>query len=136
MSVSNVINASIWSTLTAGTALIASLGGTAIYHLEKTDNATYPLVIYNIQTGSPLNQNPSDLRDVLVQVRAYSTDSAAQAGTIDAQCSTLLHKQTLSVTGYTNYKTVRETDIELVETLPSGAKIYSEGALYRISLDS
>ena len=115
------------------TALLA--GTTSVYHLQAPDNATLPYVVFNQQGGGPLNVNPSDLREPLYFVRGYAS-TANTAGSIDAQVNNLLHKQTLSVVGYTNVSTQREEEFETVEITPSGEKIYMAGAFYRVTLDS
>lgn len=135
MSVFNALNAAIYSRLSGGTALINLLGGTAIYYDLAPEKASLPFVVFSHQGGGPENTNPSDMRSQLVFVRAYSRIST-QAGSIDAACSTLLHGKALSVSGYTNYWTVRETDITLYESPPDGNHVYCCGALYRVNLDA
>lgn len=133
----NQINKSIYDTLKAGTALTALLAGTtAIYNQQPPDNSTMPYVIFNKMGGGPDNDTPSDSRSYLYFVRAYSQTSAAHAGTIDAQISNLLHRKTLTISGYTNYWTVRESDApQTVDNLPSGERAYQSGAFYRIKID-
>lgn len=132
MSVSNAIGSALYSKLTQGTPLAC---GTAVFRGQGTAGAPLPYAVFSLQAGGPLNQTPGDLRDEVYFVRAYGT-SMAQAGTIDGQISGLLHHGTLSVAGYTNYYTARETDLELVENPPDGKPVYMAGALYRISLDA
>ena len=136
MSTLNAVNTSLYSTLSGGTALTAMLAsGSAVYNGMAPDNAVKPYVVFSQQAGGPMNINPSDIREVLYFVRGYAM-TPALAGSIDAQISNLLHKRTLTVTGYTNYMTTRETDISLVETPPDGSKCWMAGAIYRIRLDS
>ena len=134
MSVDNLLATSIYSKLTGGTALIAALGGTAIYRSVAPDTATYPRVVFSHMAGGPDNTNPSDMRTAIYSVICWST-SEAQAGTIDALVSALLHKQTLSVTGYTAFQCVRETEINVVEFPPTAEPVHGVGAQYRIRLD-
>lgn len=133
MSVFNAVNASIYSTLGGGTALVTALGGTAIYQGAAPDHAALPYVVYSHQAGGALNITPDDMRDQIVFVRAYAA-TAKQAGEIDALCSALLHHRVLSVTGWTNFWTARETDVEQVITLADGRREHSAGAFYRIRL--
>jgi hypothetical protein len=139
----NEINKAIFDTLKAGTALTSLLAGgtagTAIYNQQPPDNSTMPYVIFNRMGGGPDNNTPSDSRSYLYFVRAYvgGTSPTALAGTIDAQISALLHRKTLSVSGYTNYWTVRESDApQTVDNLPSGERAYQSGAFYRIKIDT
>jgi hypothetical protein len=133
----NEINKALYDTLRAGTALTSLLAGTtAIYNQQPPDQSAMPYIIFNKMGGGPDNSTPSDSRSYLYFVRAYSTTSAAHAGTIDAQAMLLLHQKTLSVTGYSNYWTVRESDApQTVDNLPSGERAYQSGGFYRIKVD-
>lgn len=135
MSVLNVTNAAIYSKLAANSTLTTLLGGTAIYDEHAPDNQALPFVVFSLQAGGPENINPSDLRNQLYFVRGYAA-TRDLAGSIDAQCSTSLHKATLTVSGYTNFWTVRETDFAMPIIEPNGKRIYMAGAYYRIRLDS
>ena len=133
----NELNAAIYSKLTGGTALTSMLAGTAsVYHLAPPDNAAFPYVIFNTQGGGDENITPSRMKNLVLYVRAYSKAGAANAGSIDAQIDTLLHGQALSVTGWTNFWTAREIDLEDVETMPNNERIWNKGGMYRIRLDS
>lgn len=134
MSIFNALNTAIYSKLSAGTALVAALGGTAIYYQQAPDGAALPYVVWSHVTGGPLNTNPSDMRYEMTFVRAYAANPT-QAGSVDALLSGLLHKQALSITGYTNYWTVREMDQAMVENPQNDRPVYMAGAFYRIKLD-
>jgi hypothetical protein len=135
MSVQNVINSAIYTKLTGGTALTALLSnGTAVYYLQAPDYATLPYVVWSFMAGGPTNDYPHDSRDIVLFVRGYATVPAL-AGTIDAQISSLLHRGTLSVTGYTNWWLARNEDVALIENAPDGTKVYMAGAQYQIRLD-
>ena len=134
MSIYNVINAGLYSKLQGGTALTSLLSGTtAIYYQEAPAGASLPYVVFDHQGGGPDNINPSDMRNQIVYVRGYAS-TPALAGSVDAHCSTLLHRGSVTVSGYTTFYCVRETDLSLVETTPAGERIYSAGALYRVRL--
>ena len=137
MSVLNALSASIYTTLTGGTALTSLLSGTAsVYNTKAPDTATLPYVVFSLQAGQPMNINPSDLRDEVMWVRGYTETSMGNAGSIDLAISNLLHGKTLTVTGYTNYSTMREQEVVLVESQPDGVDLYTAGAMYRIELDN
>lgn len=132
----NDINKTIYDTLKAGTALTALLAGTtSIYHLQAPDNAALDYVVYSLQAGGDENQTPKRRKNYLMSIRAYSATSAAKAGSIDTQVDTLLHGKTLSVSGYACFWCNREVDIELVENLPSGEKVWMQGGFYRVRLE-
>jgi hypothetical protein len=134
VSTRNVLDTAIQTKLTAGTALTSTLGGTFIYNTNAVDEKVLPYVVFSQQAGGPDNITPSDSRDLVYFVRGYS-ESNSQAGTIDAQISALLHNQVLTVTGYTNYGLMRETDVSNYELSSAGVRTYMAGALYRIMLD-
>jgi hypothetical protein len=64
-------------------------------------------------------------------VKAVDTTGALNATEIDTAVDTLLHLQTLTVTGWGNYWTARETDIAYNE-LVGGVMYYHRGGQYRI----
>jgi hypothetical protein len=137
MSVFNKIATALYSTLSSGTALTTLLSGTtAVYNTKAPDTATLPYVVFSHQAGQPLNINPSDIRDEVYWIRAITQSSLGYAGSIDAQICNLLHGKTLSVSGYTNFNTVREQEVQLVDTQPDGADNFIAGAMYRIQIDS
>lgn len=137
MSTKNVLNAALYTRLSGGTVLTAMLaaGSSSIYYLFAPEDASLPYVVFSHTSGGPSNDTPSDDRDQLVFVRGYASTSAL-AGSIDSACSTLLHRQALSVSGYSNYWTSREQEFETVEHLPNKSPVYMNGADYRIRLDS
>jgi len=130
----NALNKGIYDTLKGGTALISVLGGTALYYGQAPQDVSLPYVVWSYQYSSPDNITPSISTTQLVYIRAYA-ETAAQAGTIDARICDLLHKQTLSVTGWTNFWSARETEFAYPETDEAGVTTWTAGAYYRIRLD-
>lgn len=131
-----VIDGAIFSRLSTGTALTSLLAGTAsIYKGQAPEAATYPYVVFSAAGGGPDNDSPSDMRTEVYFVRGYATSSAYTASLIDEQVSALLHRNPLTVTGYTNFYVAREGEQELIETLPNGAPCWMSGAMYRIRID-
>ncbi len=134
ISVYNALNTGLFNALKGGTALISALGGTAIYYGMAPRGRALPYVVWSYQYSSPDNMTPSESTTQLVYVRAYAA-TAGQAGTIDALISDLLHKQTLTVTGYTNFWSARETEFAFPEQDEAGVVTWTTGAYYRIRLD-
>lgn len=131
----NVLDAALYTRL-QGTAVTSLLSGTtAIYKNQAPEGASLPYIIFNKQSGGPWNLDANRVDDLLYYIRAYSGNSAAQAGSIDAQIDAALHLAPLTVSGWTNIWIARESNIELVSTEPSGRLIHSAGALYRIIVD-
>lgn len=136
MSILRVVDNAVYAKLSGGTALISELGGTAIYNLIAKDKAALPYVIFSHVTGGPENDCPSDRRTALYLVRAFAS-THVKAKTIDEKVDALLHRQSLSVSGYTNWWTVREMDVpSTVEILGNSEKVFSAGGYYRIKLDA
>jgi hypothetical protein len=132
----SAIKTAIQSRLTGGTALTALLPGTAsIYSTQAPDKATLPYVVYSLYAGGPENETPKERSNVVYYVRAYSAISQKNADDIDDQLRALLHKNNLTVTGWTNFSLFREEDIETPSVTPANQTIYSSGGLYRIRLE-
>lgn len=133
----NVIDSALYSTLSGGTALTSLLATSAsIYHIRAPNIVALPYVVFSLQAGGPENITPSDMGSYVYFIRAYSATSAKAAGDIHAQIKALLHLKTLTVTGYTNYWTVLESELESAEEEPNTAPVYMTGGLYRIKIDS
>jgi hypothetical protein len=122
-----------YSRLTGGTALIAALGGTAIYQDQAPDGASPPYVVYSHQAGAADNRQGGDEREDLWFVRAYAATRPA-ANVLDGHISGLLHRNNLSVSGWTDIWCVREEQFALTENLPNGERRYAAGAFYRVRL--
>ena len=132
----NALAAGLYSKLQGGTALTSLLSGTtAIYHNVAPDNATLPYVIFSVQGGGDENQSPNRTQNLVLFVRGYSGNSQAQAGSIDTQIDNLLHMQTVTVSGWTNIWTARESSLTMPEPQPNGGYVYMSGGYYRIRLD-
>jgi hypothetical protein len=132
----NAIDTAIRSTLCGGTALTTLLAGTAsVYHIRAPDNAELPYVLYSMHGGGAENINPSDLQNYLYYVRGYAGNGDA-AASIAGAIKTLLDKKTLAVSGFTNFWTRFETEVESSEETSNLSPIYSCGGLYRIRIDS
>lgn len=132
----NALDAALYSRL-QGTAITSLLAGTtSIFHLQAPEGASLPYVVFNIQGGGDTNDTANRLKNLVVFVRAYSVNSAAQAGSVDAQIDTALHLAPLTVSGWTNLWLARETDLETVENEPNGRQVFMSGGLYRSILDA
>lgn len=123
----------LYGTLTGGTALTALLAGTtSVYWQQAPDNASYGFVVYNHQGGGPDNDSPGKHESNIWQVRAYSATGPKQAALILTQADLLINQKSISIGGSACYWCAREANINLVENLPSGKKVWSAGGLYRI----
>lgn len=134
MTVLASINAAMYSTLQAGTALTALLAGTAsIYNLAAPDGAAFPFVVFNHQGGGPDNQTHADMESNVYWVRAYSEQSAKASEAIFEQADALLHKRNLSLSGgITMYWCHREQNVQMEQQAQNNRKVWATGGLYRI----
>ena len=132
----NVLNAAIYSRLQTTSAITSLLSGTtAIYNQQAPEGATLPFIVFSTPSELDDNMTQNRTKNNIVYIRAYSGNSAAQAGSIDAAIDTALHLIPLTVSGWTNFWMAREQGIELVETQPTGKQIFSMGANYRVRLN-
>lgn len=118
-------------TITALTNLLAA-GSASIFNMQAPEGANYPYVVFSLQAGNDLNDNPHRTKSLVVFIRGYSQTSAKNAGSIDAQIDTALHLVPFSnVSGWTNTWLARETDLETVENPPTGTQVFMQGGMYR-----
>jgi hypothetical protein len=124
------LNTAIYSQL-AGTNTAA---GTKVYYLQAPDAAALPYIVFDYVASRDENMTKNRTKDCSMFIRAYAA-TPGQAGTIDGQIDGKLHNTGLTVTGYTNFWTMRENAYSLVEVDASGRKTYMAGADYRVRLD-
>lgn len=125
----------LYNALSGGTALTSELGGTFIYNKQAPQTPSDKFVILQWQGGGDENETKHRTRNVIYTVRGVAT-SQEDAATIDGLIDSLLHLQTLTVTGYTNFWTARESDVNFVEQDAGGVNRYHVGAQYRIRIDN
>lgn len=125
----------LYNKLSTDSDLITALGGTIIYNKQAPQGVDDPYVVFNWQGGGDLNESPTRMRGLVYQVRAIATTQGTAAA-VDAFIDAALHKQALTVSGWSNIWLARETDINFVEQDTSGVAHYHVGGLYRIIIDS
>ena len=130
-----VVDVGLYNALAGDSTLVALLSsGTPIYQAMAPPDTSRPYVIFFFAGGGTENVNPSDLTNFVYAVKGVA-DDLETAADIDARIRTVLHKQTLSVSGYTNFYTAQENEVRLAEAAPNGNPIYHYGAYYRVRLD-
>lgn len=127
------MGSALYSTLAAGTALTNKLGGTAIYSPIAPQGTNPPYVVYSFSAGSDDNSTPRRARSQVWTVKAVGTAGLKDAAEIDNLVDTLLHEQTLTVTGWANYWTARIQDICYSQEA-GGVLYWHVGAQYRIRI--
>ena len=124
-----------------GTAITALLAGTtSIYHMQAPEGASFPYIVWNIQGGGDENLDANRTKNLVLFIRTFvkrqaGTSAGSLAGSIDAQVDAALHLAPLTLSGWSNIWLARESDLELVQTEPTGNEIYMAGGLYRCRLD-
>jgi hypothetical protein len=125
-------SAALLTTLSGGTALIAALGGTAIYDTQAPDAATAPYVVFNHQGGGFESLTSAELENNVWLVKVYSATTMSHAQTIYALVDALIHRRNLTITGATTFWCAREDNVQLVENKPNNTRLFMRGGLYRI----
>ena len=133
MSLENAGSA-LYSVLTGGTALVGKLGGTAIYNRLVPQGTACPYVLFFRSAATEQNSSPRRARDLIYTVKAVTQDDLKEAEDIDVEIDTLLHGAALTITGWGNYWTARETDISYLELGAAGVIYYHVGAQYRVRI--
>lgn len=136
MSIQNALNAAIYSRLTGGTALTGLLSGTTSVYFKSVPegNTDSDFVIFDYGSDLELNIAPGRERDELLLIKGVSKNNPSKAGSIENQIDALIHDQTLTVAGWTNFWIRRETGVSLEED-DDGDRWYHSGAYFRILLD-
>ena len=121
----------------AGTATgtLGQLGATGVYRAVASQGSVEPYIVFNQQAGTDgYTFSSRDTRSLLYQVKAVGKGSSAlvpaqMAERIDA----LLTDQPLTLTGWTNIRLRRESDVEYVE-VANGQQYHHLGGLYRVDI--
>ncbi len=112
---------------------IAAAGASGVYNRIAPQGAALPYVIYQWQGGGDENSSPRRARNTVYAVQALA-ETLDDAEAIDAAVDALLHNQSLTVPGWTNFWMAREGDISYQEVDPAGRPIFHAGGVYRIRL--
>lgn len=131
----NAIEKALYDKLIADTALTAELiDDSAAYNDIAPQGTIRPYLVFFYAGGGPTNDSPSDTREYVYGVKGLANESK-QAGTIQGLIEATLHEKTLTVVGYTNFRTQCEDEIAITETLADGKLVFHRGNFYRIWLD-
>jgi hypothetical protein len=130
----NALETALYSQLSGGTALVAALGGTAIYNGQIPADASLPCVTYSLASGMEENLTRTRSNRMVYLVKAIAP-SLYQAGQIADLVDALLHDHELSPTGFHNFWTARETVVRYQEIDPAGHIIGHAGGEYAFRLE-
>jgi hypothetical protein len=125
----------LYNKLKADATLTTALGGTIIYNKIAPQGVSDPYVVFNWQGGGDLNESPTRMRNLVYQVQAIATTQGTAAA-LDGYIDSVLHSQSLTVSGWSNIWLAREGDINYTEQDTSGVTLYHVGGFYRLIIDS
>lgn len=130
------VEQALYSLISGDTAVIDAVGATRIYNTLAPQETVRPYVVFYNNGGGPENIYPGKLTSVTYLVKAVA-DDLDTAGTIDQKLHDALHhgEGSLSVSGYTSLRILRESEIRMPERLQDGRLVFHAGAYYRIRLD-
>ena len=131
----NPIEAGLAAKLDAYGALTALLSSTtAIWNGAAPPGTALPYVVFFYTGGGLENINPSELHNLLYLVKAIA-DDATEAGVLQGHIRGALHNTTLTVSGYTNFYTACEDEVQLTEVSREGTLLFHRGYYVRIRID-
>lgn len=120
----------------AGVTTLLGSGSASLVHGLAPPTATYPLLVYNKQSGTPSKAFGNTVFDShlwLIKGVTKNKDRPASSAAEDISkaVNDLLDFGTLTITGGTLLHLTRESDVDYIET--DGDQVYSHrGALYRV----
>ena len=129
-----LLETGLYTALSGDSALTTELGGTVIYNKRAPQTPGNKYVIFQWQGGGDENLTKQRTKNLVYGVFGVAK-TQADAATIDGLIDTVLHNQSVTVTGWNNYWLARETDINFVEEDASGVPRYTVGGLYRIRIE-
>lgn len=119
------------------TQLVASgvNGGTRIYQNIAETGAAYPYITITLLASADRNEDAVMIREELWAVHAWSTASAAQAGSISETIMDSLHRSSMSIAG-TRWGLVGiESNEQVVfEESVKDERQFVQGGIYRVRL--
>lgn len=120
--------------VTALGAVATAQSASGPYQAVVPAAATFPRIVFAIETDNDMNDTPRRAIDVTFAVRAISQVSFKQADTIMSAVDAALWGQesAFSVTGWTCYWVNRETSTpRLADPREGGGYYFQAGAVYR-----
>lgn len=129
----NAVGSALWSALAGNSALITTLGGTAIYFNVVPRDRGLPAVVISLASGIEENMTPVRSVNMVYLVKGVA-ETALYAGLIAQKVDDALHGATLTITGWGNFWTSRESIVQYLEVDPAGHAFGHAGGEYRIRL--
>lgn len=111
------VDGAIFTKLKATSAVTALVGGTAtprIYALQAPASATLPYVIFYLNAGGVGNLTPREDFNVTYRVEAVA-ETRQGAQTLMEACFGALHRDSLTVTGWSNFYAHVDTMLAMIK---------------------
>lgn len=131
MDITTLVQTAIVSALTANHGIQVFVG-TRIYELQAPAQTPYPFIIMTLMAGGDTNISPRREIDLEYLIEAWAENSAV-AATIAGYVDGALHEQTLTIDGWTNYRTHANAQRSQIEN-DEGKQIWRRGAIYQITI--
>lgn len=118
---------------TAGT--LGVLGCTGVYRFQAPQGSVEPYVVFQQQAGTDSYAfSARDARSLVYLVKAVdASTSGLRAAQMAERIDSLLTDKPLSLSGWTNIRLRRESDVEYVE-VDAGKTYQHYGALFRVDV--
>ena len=135
----SAVNVGFYNKLIGGASLQTKLGGSAndkkIYQVKAPQGSTVPYVTFGMETEAPIGtfEDFEAVDNLTYWVNAFSSTSTANIAEIADEIMDVLDNATLTVTGYTSMKCVREFIGTIIYDMGTG--IFQIPIRYRIWLD-
>ena len=130
----NKLEEALHSLLSGDAQLISLLGGTAIYNTILPRSVDLPAVIFSLSSGIEENMTPTRSIGASYLVKGM-TNTLSEAQSIADRIDALLHDATLSVSGWNNFWSARESLVSYLEVDESGAFTAHAGAVYNLRIE-
>lgn len=131
----NAVEMALSARLTGDTALVALLGGTAIYNGRPPRTAQLPWVTWSLASGLEENVAPPRSQRLVYLVKGVAATLSA-AGALATAVDGLLHASPLTVTGATCFQAKRLSVVRYQETDAAGYTISHAGGEYLLRLEN
>ncbi len=136
------IDTALYSVLAAdvagtATGTLGQLGATGVYRMVASQGSAEPYIVFNQQAGTDsYTFSARDSRSLLYQIKAVGKGSSALVPSqMSDRIDALLTDKSLGVSGWTQMRVRRESDVEYVE-IENGVQYHHLGGLYRVDVQS
>lgn len=109
------VDTAIYSLL-SGASGITDIVGTKIYNLQAPSGVSVPYLIFYVASGVIPNTEPRDTINQIYRIESRQT-SRAGAEALHGAVYSAVHEQALSITGWSNYWLVCESEQRFVENV-------------------